>query len=58
MLPLGPGWLTVMCDGGNRTTRWAGGLRRVFKTDGTYLVEFRGLRARGWRFRSLEVKPQ
>src|SRR6516165_4845153 len=26
MLPLGPAWLTVMCDAGSRTARWAGGL--------------------------------
>jgi hypothetical protein len=29
MLPLGSAWLTVMCDVGNRTARWAGGLKRV-----------------------------
>ena len=47
MLPVGPAWLTVMCDAGNRTTRWAGGLRRVFKTDGTYVVEFRRAKGEG-----------
>src|SRR5262249_50527506 len=26
MLPVGPAWLTVMCDAGSRTARWAGGL--------------------------------
>src|SRR5215471_11955762 len=25
----GPAWLTVMCDAGSRTARWAGGLKRV-----------------------------
>ena len=29
MLPVGPAWLTVMCDAGSRTARWAGGLKRV-----------------------------
>src|SRR6266478_1353542 len=24
MLPVGPAWLTVMCDAGTRTARWAG----------------------------------
>src|SRR5215510_14018916 len=24
MLPVGPAWLTVMCDAGSRTARWAG----------------------------------
>ena len=23
MLPVGPAWLTVMCDAGSRTARWA-----------------------------------
>jgi DNA invertase Pin-like site-specific DNA recombinase len=27
MLPVGPAWLTVMCDAGSRTARWAGGGR-------------------------------
>jgi hypothetical protein len=31
MLPVGPAWLTVMCDADNRTARWAGGLKRVSK---------------------------
>jgi hypothetical protein len=31
MLPLGPAWLTVMCDAGSRTARSAGGLKRVSK---------------------------
>jgi hypothetical protein len=31
MLPVGPAWLTVMCDAGNRIARWAGGLKRVSK---------------------------
>ena len=31
MLPVGPAWLTVMCDAGSRTARWAGGLKRVSK---------------------------
>jgi hypothetical protein len=31
MLPVGPAWLTVMCDAGSRTARWAGGLKRVTK---------------------------
>src|SRR5216684_4030780 len=29
MLPVGPAWLTVMCDADSRTARWAGGLKRV-----------------------------
>src|SRR5215467_6026629 len=29
MLPVGPAWLTVMCDAGSRTARWAGGLKSV-----------------------------
>jgi hypothetical protein len=29
MLPVEPAWLTVMCDAGSRTARWAGGLKRV-----------------------------
>jgi len=29
MLPVGPAWLTVMCDAGSRTARWASGLKRV-----------------------------
>jgi hypothetical protein len=31
MLPVRPAWLTVMCDAGSRTARWAGGLKRVSK---------------------------
>jgi hypothetical protein len=31
MLPVGPAWLTVMCDAGSRAARWAGGLKRVSK---------------------------
>ena len=31
MLPVGPAWLTVMCDAGSRPARWAGGLKRVSK---------------------------
>src|SRR5215470_4732824 len=31
ILPLGPAWLTVMCDAGSCTARWAGGLKRVSK---------------------------
>jgi hypothetical protein len=31
MLPVGPAWLTFMCDAGSRAARWAGGLKRVFK---------------------------
>jgi hypothetical protein len=30
MLPVGPAWLTVMCDADNRTARWAGGLKTRF----------------------------
>jgi hypothetical protein len=29
MLLVGPAWLTVMCDAGSRTARWAGGLKSV-----------------------------
>src|SRR5215467_3306359 len=29
MLPVGPAWLTVMCDAGSCTARWAGGLKSV-----------------------------
>src|SRR6516164_1658813 len=29
MLPVGPAWLTVMCDAGSCTARWASGLKRV-----------------------------
>src|SRR5215467_7250511 len=29
MLPVGRAWLTVMCDAGSCTARWAGGLKRV-----------------------------
>ena len=35
MLPVGPAWLTVMCDADNRTARWAGGLKRVSKAVAT-----------------------
>ena len=31
MLPVGPAWLTVMCDAGSRIARLAGGLKRVSK---------------------------
>jgi hypothetical protein len=31
MLPVGPAWLTVMCDAGSRTARCAGDLKRVSK---------------------------
>jgi hypothetical protein len=31
MLPVGPAWLTFMCDAGSRAARWAGGLKRVSK---------------------------
>ena len=31
MLPVGPAWLTVMCDAGSRPARWTGGLKRVSK---------------------------
>src|SRR6266576_2972349 len=29
MLPVGSTWLTVMCDAGSHTARWAGGLKRI-----------------------------
>jgi hypothetical protein len=29
MLPVGPAWLTVMCDVGSHTARWAGGLKHM-----------------------------
>ena len=31
MLPVGPAWLTFMCDAGSRAARWAVGLKRVSK---------------------------
>src|SRR5262249_14864870 len=31
MLPVGPAWLTVMCDAGSRTARWAGRLEKRFQ---------------------------
>ena len=31
MFLVGPAWLSVMCDAGGRTARWAGGLKRVSK---------------------------
>jgi hypothetical protein len=31
MLPVGPAWLTFMCDAGSCAARWAGGLKRVSK---------------------------
>jgi hypothetical protein len=33
MLPVGPAWLTVMCDAGNRTARWAARCRCEFDAD-------------------------
>jgi hypothetical protein len=29
MLLVGPAWLTVMCNAGSRTARWAGGLKHM-----------------------------